>query len=101
MIQKFVARTLSGGRKTQGACRNDAVDERLTALIVEQARLVVVGIGRQERVARRQIHEGLVAVQLLVAEEAEGHVAGAITLDGCRGPEPEGLPIGLDTLTFG
>ena len=85
----------------QGAGLKDAVHEGLAALVVEQARLVVVGIGREERITRGEVEQGLVPVELFVAEEAERHITGAVALDGRRRPEPEGLPVCLDALALG
>ena len=85
----------------EGAGLDDALLEVASLRGAEEARLVVVGVGREERVAGGQVEQGLVALELLVPEQAEGRVAGAIALDDLGGALAEDHALLLDAVALG
>ncbi len=79
---------------------DDATHEVATRLCPQQPRFIVVGIGRHQRVARGQIQERLVALQLLIAEHPEGRIPRPIPLDDRCRMLPERLTLGQDPVAF-
>jgi hypothetical protein len=57
-------------------------------------------LGGHERILRRQVEQRLVTLQFLVAEDPEGGVAGAVTLDDGGRTAAEDLAFRLDTIAF-
>ena len=68
---------------------------------MQQTRLIIVGLCGHEGVFCGELEESLVALQLLVAEDAKGGVTGAVALNHRGRPLAEDLSLLLSALTFG
>lgn len=65
----------------QGTGLDNAIHISLATLAIEQTRLVIEGIGSQERIARSQVQQFLISIQLLIAEESECDIARPVALN--------------------